>query len=211
MGGNLKYYCRFVAGWVRECMLTWTVVGCTFISMTQLSVGVSCWFITKGYWRAPFFWNVTPRHGVSGSWRSQWASCFHLLGLAPRCSWLVRSCGIWHVTACCTKGLEGTATVFNGPNTCEPRKTKEVPSFETLETAYTMTQRQNGLRGGFLLLFLWSSLDGWKRSAWRWAFYIVFRLDDRNHSKLIRPFIRLSFFYRKRIWNQVKCQLDATR
>lgn len=57
MGGNLKYlfFFRFAAGWVRECMLTWTIVGCTFISMTHLSVGVSCWFITKGYWRTRFF------------------------------------------------------------------------------------------------------------------------------------------------------------
>ena len=35
-GRNLKYFCRFVAGWVKECMLTWAIVGCTFISMMHI-------------------------------------------------------------------------------------------------------------------------------------------------------------------------------
>ena len=153
-GGNLKCFYRFVAGWVRECMLTWTIVECTFISMTLFSVSVSCWFITKGYWKTHFFWNMTPRHGASGSWPSQWTWCFHLLGLTPRCSLLVLCCGIWHVTACCTKGLEGAASVFKGPSTCEPRNTKEVSSFETLETAHPVTQRQNRLLRRFCVGYM---------------------------------------------------------
>lgn len=200
-GGNLMYYSRFVAGWVRECMLTWTIVGSTFISMTRLSVGVSCWFTTKGYGRTLFFfWNMTPRHGVSSSWRSQRTCWFHLSGLALRCSRLVRSCGIWCHGMLYQRFRRYSFRIRMSKHLWTPEDEGSTFLRNAGNSIHNDAASERTLRRFFLLLFLWSLMDGWKMSTWSWLFYIVFGSDDRNHSKPIRPFTRLCL-YRKRIWN----------